>query len=67
MPDDIKPWVNSKLVKEAFEKGQIYERECINRFNAILIENNRYADVKHSTEDAVYQAQLLAYFVTKIE
>jgi hypothetical protein len=60
IPDDIKPWVNSKLAKESFEKGQIYERERINRLNAILIENKRYDDLKHSTDDAAYQAQLLA-------
>jgi hypothetical protein len=61
----IKPWVKSKREQNAFIEGQADERERINRLNAVLIENNRYDDLKRSTVDEVFQAQLLAELVSE--
>jgi DnaJ-domain-containing protein 1 len=63
VPGNIKPWVKSKREKNAFVEGQADERERINKLNAILIENNRYDDLKRSTTDVEFQAQLLAELV----
>jgi hypothetical protein len=67
VPENIKPWVKSKREKNAFVEGQADERERINKLNAILIENNRYDDLKRSTTDAEFQAQLLAELVSDNE
>jgi DnaJ-domain-containing protein 1 len=48
-------------------EGRADERERINRLNAILIENNRYDDLKRSTSDAEFQAQLLEELVSDNE
>jgi hypothetical protein len=60
IPENLKPWVKSKREQNAFIEGQANERERINKLNAILIENNRYDDLKRSTTDVEFQAQLLA-------
>jgi hypothetical protein len=62
--ENIKPCVKSKREKNAFVEGQADERERINKLNAILIENNRYDDLKRSTTDAEFQAQILAELVS---
>jgi hypothetical protein len=40
-------------------EGKIEERERLNKLNAILIANNRYDDLKRSTEDQQFQTELL--------
>jgi hypothetical protein len=53
----------SKRKKNAFVEEQADERERINKLNAILIQTNRYDDLKRSTTDVEFQAQLLAELV----
>jgi hypothetical protein len=65
--EEVKPWVKSKREQNAFAKGQADERERINKLNAILIENNRYNDLKRSTSDAEFQAQLLVELLSDNE
>ena len=36
--------------------------ELVNRLNAKLIEQNRFDDLKRSTEDSAFQSQLLEEF-----
>jgi hypothetical protein len=43
----------------AYTQGKLEERNRINRLNAILIENNRYEDLKRSLTDETYQSKLL--------
>jgi hypothetical protein len=64
IPENLKPWVKIKREQNAFIEGQANERECINKFNTILIENNRYDNLKRSTTDVEFQSQLLAELVS---
>jgi hypothetical protein len=65
--ETVKHSAKSKREQNAFVEGQADERERINRLNAILIENNRYDDLKRSTSDAEFQAQLLEELVSDNE
>jgi DnaJ-domain-containing protein 1 len=67
IPENLKPWVKSKREQNAFIEGQANERERINKLNTILIENNRYDDLKRSTTDVEFQSQLLAELVPNEE
>ena len=45
-----------------FAKGAEAERERINRLNQMLIEHNRFEDLKKSAADAEFQAELFEAF-----
>jgi hypothetical protein len=55
----------SNREKKAFEKGKIDERERLNKLNAMLIDSNRYEDLKRSIEDIEFQSQLLEELVPR--
>jgi hypothetical protein len=55
--DMCKAWEDHK--KSGIHEGEIKERERLNKLNAILIANNRYDDLKRSTEDKQFQTELL--------
>jgi hypothetical protein len=40
-------------------EGRNEERELLNKLNSILIEHNRFDDLKRSTEDVNYQTKLI--------
>jgi hypothetical protein len=55
--DMCKAWEDHK--KSGIHEGEIKGIERINKLNAILIANNRYDDLKRSTEDQQFQTELL--------
>jgi hypothetical protein len=60
-----KPRKKSNREKIAFEEGKVDERERINKLNALLIDCNRYEDLKRSIVDAEFQSQLLEELVPR--
>jgi hypothetical protein len=59
LSQSCKPREKSSREKNAFAEGQMDERERINKLNAMLIEDDRYEDLKRSILDVEFQAQLL--------
>jgi predicted transposase YdaD len=49
--------------QEGLKAGRAESAERLNRLNAILIEQKRYADLERSTKDTQFQNQLLAELV----
>ena len=49
-------------IEQGIEQGREQEREQLNRLNILLIESNRFDDLKRSTTDPAYQEQLLKEF-----
>jgi hypothetical protein len=47
-------------------EGRNEERELLNKLNSILIEHNRFDDLKRSTEDVNYQTKLINELVLNI-
>ncbi len=56
---EIMEKIRSEAKAEGWAEGRAEGQACLNKLYAILIEMGRYDDLKRSTKDMNYQAQLL--------